>query len=691
MILAPTWKDYFAARESNTSGNKNPGLFLSAWSDSNSLEAKLQLINNDPDIAVLAANAGQEIMILHSFKNLGGTILSPADKMACLFGGNRMAPVVIVDEVPLTDNLDIMTPSTEDILACTTIEALSQLDAPLAEANEDTITYRGGNTFLPPPWLLDTIFEAHSDDPLTLILAAKTGASRFNEKQLAADPTYTPNTDVILNEFVMWAWAVKRNLVHATRYYLDPYDTDMDNYQALRHQQCIGSTTTPPLNTMPPGIPPVFTMPTVPGTHGTFPTPTTTTANDSILQQLAVSITRQSEEAATHNELFARQLEHSLEKEDKKKDRLKKFHPSIKQLILFASAEEADAVPDEILDSCKRVFNADTITNAEQELTLQFSNMGMQDANFAPSFVTSLYSGKFMWSKNFTPSNFSPFMIFEAEPLLAPDQSQRHLILHLEDTTGKNSEDITQSGKLTVKAPTKFHEMFHQLKFFRGACVIIFGASSIAASSLHALIQLVDNSKHIFKSHEIDIEFMSKFLLAVDKRFQLWLESCMTLSTRTEVDDSVLNFLPLVNSVRYGTFELRLPLTFKTKEQDRAPTAKANNKRPHGGGNGSGDTADDAAAAGNPKKKKKGTKVTNEHQPDQFKMRTGETWATHFANKNVNQRVPWDSEAKMCPRWFIAGYCFDNCYHKSSHVKADDIPAEKLTEFKSFLDNIRGN
>lgn len=150
MILAPTWKDYFAARESNTSGNKNPGLFLSAWSDSNSLEAKLQLINNDPDIAVLAANAGQEIMILHSFKNLGGTILSPADKMACLFGGNRMAPVVIVDEVPLTDNLDIMTPSTEDILACTTIEALSQLDAPLAEANEDTITYRGVIPSSPP-------------------------------------------------------------------------------------------------------------------------------------------------------------------------------------------------------------------------------------------------------------------------------------------------------------------------------------------------------------------------------------------------------------------------------------------------------------------------------------------------------------------------------------------------------------
>ena len=70
----------------------------------------------------------------------------------------------------------------------------------------------------------------------------------------------------------------------------------------------------------------------------------------------------------------------------------------------------------EILDSCKRVFNAETITNAEQELSLQFANLGMQDASFAPGLVTALYAGKFLWTKNFTPSNFSPFMICEAEP-----------------------------------------------------------------------------------------------------------------------------------------------------------------------------------------------------------------------------------------------------------------------------------
>ena len=90
-------------------------------------------------------------------------------------------------------------------------------------------------------------------------------------------------------------------------------------------------------------------------------------------------------------------------------------------------------------------------------------------------------------------------------------------------------------------------------------------------------------------------------------------------------------------------------------------------------------------------KRKKSEKVTNKHQPEQFKMKTGETWQTTFAHKDVRNRVPWEGDVKMCPRWFIGGYCFANCFHKSSHVKDTDIPADKLAAFKSFLDNIRGD
>ena len=32
----------------------------------------------------------------------------------------------------------------------------------------------------------------------------------------------------------------------------------------------------------------------------------------------------------------------------------------------------------------------------------------------------------------------------------------------------------------------------------------------------------------------------------------------------------------------------------------------------------------------------------------------------------------------MCPRWLLQKYCFNNCKHKDSHVKVDEIPDDKV-------------
>ena len=721
MNLYPTWKAFFASRESNAAGNNSPNSYLMAWSDTVPPEAKLQLLTNDPSTAILAGDYSNGIMILHSFKNLGGTILSPPDNYVCLIGATRSAPIVTVNNVAITETCNIITPSIEDILACNDLEELLNLTAPL----NDTIGYSGSTTFLPPPWLLNAVIDAQTDDPFKLILAVKQAATTFNSSQLAANPTYMPNTAPTVNHFVTWAWGVKNNLILPTTYFINPNDTEIDNYHTFRHQMCISPTNTlpavippappapavagvtlpggePPMAPAdiihPGGEPPIFVAPappaggeppiTVATTPPTVPT-TITMGNDAILRQLTVSITRQMEEAATHNELIARQLEHNLEKEDKKKDRLKKFHSSIKQLILFASADDAENVPDEIRESCKRVFNAETITNAEQELTLQFGNLGMQDATFAPGFVSALYSGKFLWNRNFTPSNFSPFMIGEGEPLLSAEQQPRRFVLHLEDTKGKTSDEMVAGGKNTIKAPTTYHEMHQQLKYFHGACSIFFGPTSIACTSLNALLHVIDKNKHILKALEVDTEFMSKFLLAIDKRFQLWFENCMTLNARTDVEDGILNFIPLIDMVRFGTFDLRLPLTFKL-EVEKSESPKANKRA---GGVGGQQEGTGGNKNNNKKQKQSEPRIPNSTQPEQFKMRTGETWPTTFANKNIQGRVQWDANdetIKMCPRWFTGGYCFANCHHKSSHVTADEIPADKMSAYKAFIDNIRG-
>lgn len=135
--------------------------------------------------------------------------------------------------------------------------------------------------------------------------------------------------------------------------------------------------------------------------------------NDAILLQLANSITRQTEEAATHNELIIRQLDYTVKRDDKKKDCFKKLHPSVKQLLLFALAEDNKIIPDDVLSTCKHFINAETKGITDQESNMQFKNLNLHDATFSIGFTQALYNGKFTWADRSTPSNFSPFCIYK--------------------------------------------------------------------------------------------------------------------------------------------------------------------------------------------------------------------------------------------------------------------------------------
>ena len=83
-------------------------------------------------------------------------------------------------------------------------------------------------------------------------------------------------------------------------------------------------------------------------------------------------------------------------------------------------------------------------------------------------------------------SNFSPFSMFEVEPIQAAQQQNRHFILHLIQTHGKGRtlDEIKASSKQLVKAPTTYIELIQQLEFFSGLCNIFFGEHSAATCSL---------------------------------------------------------------------------------------------------------------------------------------------------------------------------------------------------------------
>jgi hypothetical protein len=77
------WITFFDSRHDNNQGNYNSLVFSEAWSQQTTQNEKALFITNDENSIVLAANAKKTIAVLHSFKNIGGTPLRPANKYAC--------------------------------------------------------------------------------------------------------------------------------------------------------------------------------------------------------------------------------------------------------------------------------------------------------------------------------------------------------------------------------------------------------------------------------------------------------------------------------------------------------------------------------------------------------------------------------------------------------------------------------
>ena len=87
------------------------------------------------------------------------------------------------------------------------------------------------------------------------------------------------------------------------------------------------------------------------------------------------------------NKLITHQLDHNIEKDEKKKNRLKKLHPSVFKLILFASAEDPSTVPIDVTDSCKRFINSESKRLADLELNTQFKDLNLHDVAFSVDFT----------------------------------------------------------------------------------------------------------------------------------------------------------------------------------------------------------------------------------------------------------------------------------------------------------------
>ena len=71
------WTDHFTSRPDNTDGNKNTIIYIKAWAQDKAHAMKMDVLTND---------ANHNIICLHSFVKLGGTLLPPNANTGCLIG-----------------------------------------------------------------------------------------------------------------------------------------------------------------------------------------------------------------------------------------------------------------------------------------------------------------------------------------------------------------------------------------------------------------------------------------------------------------------------------------------------------------------------------------------------------------------------------------------------------------------------
>jgi hypothetical protein len=80
--------------------------------------------------------------------------------------------------------------------------------------------------------------------------------------------------------------------------------------------------------------------------------------NASVINQLTNAISIQNKEAMESNNLCRKEIERQIEREEKKKDRTKKIHPVIINMLQRAAATHKNDEKEEIAPICLRFINA---------------------------------------------------------------------------------------------------------------------------------------------------------------------------------------------------------------------------------------------------------------------------------------------------------------------------------------------
>ncbi len=87
-----------------------------------------------------------------------------------------------------------------------------------------------------------------------------------------------------------------------------------------------------------------------------------------------------------------------------------------------------------------------------------------------------------------------------------------------------------------------------------------FGISSLLTKALQAFCENVENRRMTLKTKfHYDQTLIAKIMYAVDTRLQLWLSDGRTATDREEMDDGIIDLVPIITNVHMDQLVVSLP------------------------------------------------------------------------------------------------------------------------------------
>ena len=392
-----------------------------------------------------------------------------------------------------------------------------------------------------------------------------------------------------------------------------------------------------------------------------------------IVQTLAYSINSQTE-------IFEKMRQDKQDAKNEKTNRFDNLHDSCQLMILNASSTDGETAPDSPTNHCSEFFSKKNISKALDYLQTSLDHEFNCCVQLESGLVASLHAGHFLREREDSPSNFSFFLTPKKQPL-ATNRFRPTMILQLKANQGKgwSENDLKEALKQGIITPTDVHTFGHQLKNFWGLATFFFGSESIIAKSLSPLLERLAKHTITFEGAQLrDPKFVTRLGYAIDTRIFRWLDQCRALKSRTQVNDSLLNFDNLFDQILTDSFMQNLPTTF----QEFSPTPTQNNHQQNDSSQMDNHRAKRHRGPNNDITQKE--RIQNPKQIQDWIVSPND-YRQKFMGKHLDAR-PKIQHRPMCQRYHSKGYCFSDCVNKITHIPSQELDTNTQRLYRKYVE-----